>query len=453
MSKFLRRLSALFHRRRLQQELEEEMAAHREMMPANRQQHFGSTLRFQEEVADQWGWTLLDQFRQDVVYGTRSLRRTPGFALSAIAVLSLGIGVNLAEIHVLQALRHRLQVRDLDSLCRFFRVTREGTTGTFSVPAIEFYRRYNTVLSAVIAETDVPGVFHAENSEYLRCILVSGNFFRELGVTPVYGRLLDEQDDRPGSPPVAVLGYGYWQTRFGGDPGIILKTIRLNDKPVQVVGIASAQFGGLVQQPTPVWMPISLYPYLTGDNRWLGDYGTQGTFMLGRLKPGISLEAADAQFRSLTAELRKQQPQYFDRNEWLKVQSADTPPAPSPGAVLLITTCILLVLLVLLAACANLGNMLLARGLARQREIEIRLTIGAGRWRLIRQLMTENLLLAALASIAALLVGKLAAHILLRIIEAPPNLRIVTDWRSCWHARRLDWLPRSPSGLLRLSRP
>jgi ABC-type antimicrobial peptide transport system permease subunit len=151
--------------------------------------------------------------------------------------------------------------------------------------------------------------------------------------------------------------------------------------------------------------------------------------MLGRLKPGISLEDADAQFRSLTAELRKQQPQYFDRNEWLKVQSADTPPAPSPGAVLLITTCILLVLLVLLAACANLGNMLLARGLARQREIEIRLTIGAGRWRLIRQLMTENLLLAALASIAALLVGKLAAHILLRIIEAPPNLRIVTDWR------------------------
>jgi hypothetical protein len=178
MSKFLRRLSALFHRRRLQQQLVEEMAAHREMMPADRQQHFGSTLRFQEEVADQWGWTLLDQFRQDVVYGTRSLRRSPGFALTAIAVLSLGIGVNLAEIHVLQALRHRLQVRDLDSLCRFFRVTTEGTTGTFSVPAIEFYGRYNTVLSAVIAETDVPGVFHAEDSEYLRCILVSGNFFR-----------------------------------------------------------------------------------------------------------------------------------------------------------------------------------------------------------------------------------------------------------------------------------
>lgn len=371
---------------------------------------------------------MLDQFRQDIVYGARSLRRSPGFALTAIAVLSLGIGVNLAEIHLFQALRHRLHVRDLDSLCQFFRVSTEGTTGAFSVPAIEFYRRYNTVLSAVIAETDVPGVFHAEDSEYLRCILVSGNFFGELGVTPVYGRLLDEQDDKPSSPPVAVLGYGYWQSRFGGDPGIVLKTIRLNDKPVQVVGIASSQFGGLVEQPTPVWMPISKYAYLTGDSRWSEDYRTQRTFMLGRLKPGTSLEAAEAQFGSLTAQLRNQQPQYFDRNEWLKVQPAGTPPAAKPEAVLLMTTIILLVLLVLLAACANLGNMLLARGLARQHEIEIRLAIGAGRWRLIRQLMTENLLLAGLASIAALLVGKLAAHILLRIIDEP-GLRIATDWR------------------------
>ena len=295
--------------------------------------------------------------------------------------------------------------------------------------AIEFYRRHNTVLSAIIAETYVPGVFHAEDSEDVRCSLVSGNFFGELGVTPVYGRLLDEQDAKPGSPPVAVIAYDYWQSRFGGDPGIVLQTVRLNNKPVQVVGIASSQFGGLVEQPTLLWMPISQYAYLAGDGRVLVDYGIERTFMLGRLKPGVSLEAAEAQFRSLTARLRNQQPPYFDRNEWLKVLPAGTAPAPSPSAVLLLTTCILLVLLVLLSACANLGNMLLARGLARQREIEIRLAVGAGRWRVIRQLMTENLLLAALASIAALLLGKLAAHILLRIIEAPSHLRVVTDWR------------------------
>lgn len=432
MGKLLRRISALVHRRRLQQELEEEMAAHRAMMPEDRQRHFGSTLRFQEDIAGQWGWTWLDQFRQDMAYGARSLGRSPGFALTAIAVLSLGIGVNLAEIHVFNALLHRLQVRDLDSLCRFFRVTSARTMGSFSLPEIEFYRRHNTVLSAVIAETDVPGVFHAGDAENLACSLVSGNYFGELGIAPAYGRLLDEQDDQPGSPPVAVLGYGYWQSRFNGDPGIILKTIRLNDKPVVVVGIASSQFGGLVRQPTLVWMASSQFPYLEGDSRARGplaDFGTERTFMLGRLKPGVSLDAAQAQFRSLTAELRNEQPRYVDRTEWLKLQPAEIPPNPSPAAVLLLATCILLVLLVLLSACANLGNMLLARGLARQREIEIRLAIGAGRWRLIRQLMTENLLLAALASIAALLVGRLAAQILLRIIEAPPNLRVVTDWR------------------------
>jgi len=161
MRKFFRRLSALFHRRRLRQELEVEMAAHREMMPAGRQRHFGSALRLQEEAGDQWGWTWLDHLRQDLLYGARSLRRSPGFALTAIAVLSLGIGVNLAELHLFNALLHRLQVRDVDSLARFFRVTSAGTAGNFSLPEIEFYRRHNTVLSAIIAETDVPGIFHA----------------------------------------------------------------------------------------------------------------------------------------------------------------------------------------------------------------------------------------------------------------------------------------------------
>ncbi len=430
MRKLLRRLSALFHRRRLEQDLAEEMAAHREMMPAERQRHFGSTLLLQEQAADQWGWTSIDQFRQDVAYGARSLRRSPGFTLTAIAVLSLGIGVNLAEIHVFNALLHRLEVRDPDSLCRFYRVTTEGAQGRVSMPALEFYRRNNTVLSAVIAETDVSDVFYAQDSEALpHCSVVSGNYFTDLGVTPVYGRMLDEQDARPGSAPVAVLGYGYWQSRFGGDPGIVGKTIRLNDKPFEVAGIASPRFGGLVQQPISVWMPISQYAYLTGDAHMLVDNGAERIFMFGRLNPGTSIPAAEAQFRSLTAQLRSIEPQSIERNEWLKVQPAELPPNPKPGALLLLGTCVLLVLLVLLSACANLGNMLLARGFVRQREIEIRLAVGAGRWRLVRQLMTENLLLAGLASAAALLVGRVAARLLLGIIEAPPNMRVTTDWR------------------------
>src|SRR5260370_15174822 len=233
MRKFMRRISALIHRRRLQQELEEEMAAHRETRTAHRQQNFGSTLRLQEEAGDQWGWTWLDHFRQDVIYAARSLGRSPGFALTAIAVLSLGIGVNLAEIHVFNAHLHHLHVRDVDSLCWFYRMTRERTTTGFSIPEIEFYRRHNTVLSAVIAETDVPGVYHAQDSTDLRCSLVSGNYFGELGIAPLYGRMLNEQDDKQGSQPVAVLSYGYWQSRFGGNPAMALQTIRLTAKPAQ----------------------------------------------------------------------------------------------------------------------------------------------------------------------------------------------------------------------------
>src|SRR5262249_36246561 len=151
MGKLLRRVSAFVHRRRIRRELEEEMAAHRERMPAERQRYFGSTLRLQEEIGDQWGWTGLDRFRQDLLYGMRSLRRSPGFTLTAVAVLALGIGVNLAEIHLFHAVLHRLQVRGVDSLYRFARVTRERRPETLSLPAIEFYRRHNTVLAAVIA--------------------------------------------------------------------------------------------------------------------------------------------------------------------------------------------------------------------------------------------------------------------------------------------------------------
>jgi len=430
MNKFLRRLSALVHRRSLERQLEEDMAAHREMMPPDRRRNFGNPLRFQEEAADQWGWTWIDQLRQDLAYAARQFRRSPGFTLTAIAVLSLGIGVNLAEAYIFNAFLHRLDVRDVDSLVHFSRVTRQdGTRSAFSLPEIDFYRRNNTVLSAVLVESDVRDV-HGQDSTDLRCPLVSGNYFTELGITPLYGRLLDEHDDRPGAPPVAVLGYDFWQNRFGGDPSIVLRTIRLNERPVQVVGIAPLRFGGLGVH-ADLWMTNAQYAYLTADpETGITGWADRRSSMFGRLKPGITLGAAQAQFRSLTDELHQQQPQYVAANAWLKLDPVNGSDLPTrPADLLLLGTFILLVLLVLFSACANLGNMLLARGLARQREIEIRLAVGAGRRRIIRQLMTENLLLAVLASVAALAVGKLAALLVWRIAAIPSHLRIITDWR------------------------
>ncbi len=429
MRKLFRRVSALLHRRRIERELADEMAAHQEMMPAERRRHFGSTLRLQEEAADQWGFAWLDQLRQDLRYGARALLRSPGFTLTAIAVLSLGIGVNLAEVHVFNAFLHRLNVRDVDSLCRFFRVTHDRKEPAFSFPEIDFYRRHNTVLSAVIAEMGLPGIYYSGDPVDLRCVLVSGNFFEDLGTAPLYGRLLSERDDQPGAAPVAVLGYDYWRNRFGADPRIVNQIIRLNDKPVQVVGIVPADFGGLISQNTSMWLPTAQYSYLTGDRSLPSDFEARRATMTGRLKPGVSMQSAEEQFRALAAELHREQPQAIEDGEWLKAEPPEAPPNSTPAGLLLLGTCVLLVLMVLFSACANLGNMLLARGMARRREIEIRLAIGAGRWRLVRQLMTENLLLAAIGSVSALFVGRMAARLLLKLTGAPSHLRIITDWR------------------------
>lgn len=430
MRKLLRRLSALLHRRRMRRELDEEMAMHLEMMPDARRVDFGSTLRLQEDADGEWGFAWLDRLRQDLAYAARQRRRSPGFTLTAIAVLSLGTGVNLAEVHLFEAALHRLQVRDPDSLVQFYRVSPKGLTRTLSFAEIEFYQLHNSALSAVITETNISGVLHDGDSEGLQCSMVSGNFFSELGIAPAYGRLLDAHDAQPGAPPVVVLSYKYWQNHFGADPSIVLKAIRLNDRPVQVAGIAPPQFVGLISLTVPFWMPISQYSYLTGDTRsaaaLLADFSSQRTYMVGRLKRGISLEAAEAQFRLLMAQLRRRQPQAIGRNEWLILQNVETPVSNNSAGLIAIAAIVVLVLLVLLSACANLGNMLLARGLSRQREIEIRLSVGAGRWRLIRQLMTENFLLAILASTAALLVGRIAARLFLRITDIP--LRVTTDW-------------------------
>src|SRR5262249_62320428 len=127
----------------------------------------------------------------------------------------------------------------------------------------DFYGRNNTAFSAVLTESRLDGIYHLQDSQELRAILVSGNYFAELGITPVYGRLLDERDNRPGAPPVVALAYDYWQSRFGGDPGVIRRIIRLNDKPVQVVGVAPPQFAGINWQAN-LWMAASQQAYLTG---------------------------------------------------------------------------------------------------------------------------------------------------------------------------------------------
>ena len=177
---------------------------------------------------------------------------------------------------------------------------------------------------------------------------------------PAYGRLLDESDAKPGAPEVVVLGYYFWQRHFGNDPSVVGHVIRLNHKPVQVVGIGSYDFAGLRIDSWAVWAPVSLQPYLVTGSRLLEDFGGGDSRMYGRLKPGVSNAAAEQQFSSLAAELQKQQPQHFKPGEWIQ---SDLLNAVSIGTrdVAAAAPFVLLILLILFSACANLGNMLLAR--------------------------------------------------------------------------------------------
>jgi predicted permease len=422
MRKLFRRIAYLSNRRRADRELESEMAAHRAMLDADQQSSFGNMLRLREESRDAWGWVWLDQFRQDLAYGARQLRRFPGFTLTAVAVLALGMGVNLALARILDAaVFHWLTIRDAESVLEF--------TPAYSSAAIDHIRDHNTVFSYVVAERSDGSVFYEDQLEPEHSVFVSGDYFADLGVNPAQGRLLDARDNGPNAPPVVVLSYGYWQRRFASDPAIVGRVIRLNAKLIEVVGVAPPDFTGLSRQPgspPSLWLPLVTHPYLMTGSKVLNDFSQRDTSMFAMLKPGVSLPAAEGQLASLISGLRDEHPDQIGKRDELRGVAVTGIPHDALPVLSLVT---LLVVMVLIAACANLGNILLARGQARAREIDIRVSLGAGVWRIVRQLMIENLLLAALGAGAAFAVGAAGARILLSAAGESTHVHSENDWR------------------------
>jgi predicted permease len=429
MRRLLRRIYFVLNRRRIERELAEEMDAHREMMPEDRRTSFGNSLKIREESRRVWVAAALEEFWQDLSYGARILWRSPGFTLGAIAVLALGVGANLAEFHIFDALLlHRLNIRDAHSIFQFVRNAKEKGPSLFTQAAVRFYREHSTLFSYMVADSPGPDVI-LDNESGLRSMFVSGNCFSDLGIAPAWGRLLEEKDAQNGAPAVAVLSYEYWQKHLGANPGIVGRIVHINNRQVQIAGILPYDFDGLFHRRAVVWLPMSLRATLIPGTPGTEDFSRSDVNLYGKPKPGVSLAAAEAQLTALTRELAREHPQRFrtgERIQGVRLPGTGIDPSRIPPAVLLIVA---LVLLVLLSACANLGNMLLARGLARQREIEIRFAAGAGRGRLIRQLMTENFLLATLGCIAGFVVGDAAARWLLYRLNAPPDIRIATDWQ------------------------
>ena len=372
---------------------------------------------------------MLDDLRADLRYAWRTLLRAPAFAITAIVSLALGIGANTVVFSVVDALVLKpLPIANPD---RVFFV--QGASGrsraSQSFPNYRDLRDRNVSFEGLIGYRITPINLEA-GTQPLRTwgYLATGNYFDVLGVTPALGRFFHQQDDlRQGDAPYAVLSYDCWVGRFGGDRDVLGRTVRLNRTPFTVIGVAPKGFRGteLFYRPD-IWVPMMMEPKIEVGNPWLENRSTWNTWVVGRLKPGVTVGAATADLNALAAQLAREYPRV---NEGLSLKLTrpglvgDALGGPARAFTLGV---LVLAALVLLAACANLASVLSARGADRQRELAIRISIGAGRGRIVRQLLTETLFLAAVGGGAGCILA-LAAARALSAWHAPVDVPIQFD--------------------------
>ena len=414
MMELLRRIWYLLNRRRIERDMADEMAYHRELMAAG---NFGSDLRLREDAREIWGWTWLDRLWQDLAYGCRVLRRSPSFTLTAMLILAVGIGMTLTAFRLsLRALTP--SVPHPETLVRIEPYFPGGHNSTIAWPALQFFAANARSFRSVVAETGGSAIF-GEVNERVRIEFVTANYFTEIGGRALRGHLfVPAIDEAPGADAVALLSQHFWERRLGGEASAIRQTIRVNGMSVKVIGVLE---GG---SNSAIWMPITQQPYAVQGSTLLQDWNGSVT-AYARLAPGVSPGAAEEETRALAAKLREQRPSDIWKDEFLRATPLSRPDPEHVAEALMIAT---LFLLIFATACANLGTLLLARGATREREIRTRMALGADRRRVIRQLLTESLLLACLSGAAALALSTVGLRIAQTLSDRPEQWAFTAGW-------------------------
>ena len=464
---------SLFRRDRLDRELDEELRTHidfaveenlkRGMTTEHARtaalKEFGGMTQTKETYREQRGLPFLEVLAQDTRYAFRQLRKSPGFALTVVITLALGIGANTAIFTLVHGILLRsLPVNDPSRLYRIgdkndccYYDSFQNDDGDFDLFSYDLYLHFKQSapefeqLAAVEAGGSSFSLRYGSSpAKSLQSEYVSGNYFSTLGVGAYAGRPLVESDDSPGAAPALVLNYQTWQADFGGDPHIVGATVYLNTHPFTVAGIAPPGFFGdrVVSRPPEIWLPLASEAVLEGANASVKQADTDWLYALGRLRPDVNRSSLQTKISAVLRQWLATRAKYTDHGGSALISRQHVVLASAGGGIQKLQQqtgkglrlLMILSSVVLLIACANIANLMLARGTTRRAEVAVRMALGAARKRLIRQILTESVLLSLMGGVTGLSIAYGLSRMILSLafpearnmpMEAGPSLPVL----------------------------